>query len=58
VDGRVGVGVKHRLGDAFTVPQVDEDHPAQVAAAMHPAHHQGAGAGVGGPQLAAGVRAA
>ena len=32
-------------------------HSAQVAAAMHPAHQQGALAGIGGAQFSAGVRA-
>ncbi len=31
------VGVAHHLHDAFAVTQVDENHPAMIAAAMHPA---------------------
>ena len=58
VDGWVAIGVEDELRDAFAVAQVDEDHAAQIAAAVHPAHQDGALAGVGGAQFAAGVRAA
>jgi hypothetical protein len=36
---------------------MNEDDAAEIAAAMHPAHEQRARAGVGGAELAAGVRA-
>ena len=58
VHGGVDVLVEDDLGDAVAVAQVDEDHAAQIAAAMHPAHQKDGLAGVGGAQLAAGVRAA
>jgi hypothetical protein len=51
VDGCIGVGVKDGLGDAVAVPQVDENDSAQIAAAMYPAHQQGAPAGVGRAKL-------
>ena len=57
VHGGIHVGVKHRLGDAFAVAQVDEDHPAEVAPAVHPTHEYDALAGVGCAQLGAGVSA-
>ena len=41
------VGVEDELRDALAVAQVDEQHAAQIAAAMHPAHQDGAFAGVG-----------
>ena len=58
VHRRVAVGAKDQLRDAFAVAQVDEEHAAQIAAAMHPAHQDGAFAGVGGAKFAAGMRAA
>ena len=38
---RAGVGVKHDLRDAIAIAQMNKDHAAQIAAAMHPAHQQG-----------------
>ena len=34
----MGLRVEDDLNDAFAVAQIDEDDPAVVAAAMHPAH--------------------
>ena len=34
---RLVVRIEHHLQQAFAIAQVDEDHPAMVAAAMHPA---------------------
>ena len=34
----LGLRVEDDLNDAFAVAQIDEDDPAVVAAAMHPAH--------------------
>ncbi len=34
----MGLRVEDDLNDAFAIAQVDEDDPAVVAAAMHPAH--------------------
>ena len=53
-----GVGVENQLRDAIAIAQVDEDHATQIAAAMHPAHQQGALSGVGGAQFPAGMCAA
>jgi hypothetical protein len=58
VNVRLGVFVKDKLGNAFAIAQVDENHSAQIAAAMDPAHEQGSLAGIGGAQLAAVVGAA
>ena len=55
---RIGVLPEDELRDAFAVAQVHEEHAAQVAAAMHPAHQDGGLAFVGGAQLAAGMGAA
>ena len=52
------IGVEDDLRHAVAIAQVDEDDAAEIAAAMDPAHQQGALAGVGGAQLSAGVRAA
>ena len=52
------VGVKDDLRDAIAVAQMNEEHAAQIAAAMHPSHQQGGLAHIGSAQLAAGVRAA
>ena len=49
--------VEDHLGHAVAVAQVDEDHSAQVAPPVHPAHDDDALARVGGPQFAAGMRA-
>ena len=35
---RVMLGVKNHLGDPFAIPQVHENQPSMVAAALHPAH--------------------
>ena len=35
---RIAVDVEDELRDAFAIAQMDEDHAAQIAAAMHPAH--------------------
>ena len=50
--------MEHKLCDALTVAQVDEDHSAQITAAMHPAHQNRTLPRVGGAQLTAGVRTA
>ena len=50
-------GVHDDLGDPVPVTQVQEDELAVVAAAVDPAGQARAGAGVGGAELAAGVRA-
>ena len=42
VHGRVDVLVEDDLGDAVAVAQMNEDHAAQVAAAVHPAHQHDA----------------
>ncbi len=42
VHRRVDVVVEDHLRDAVAVAQMDEDHAAQVAAAMHPAHQDDA----------------
>jgi hypothetical protein len=49
---------ENQLRHAVAIAQVNEESPAQVAAAMDPAHQQGALAGIGGAQFAAGMRAA
>ena len=58
VHGRVDILVKHHLGDAVAVAQIDEDHAAMIAAAVDPAHQDDGLALVGGAQHAAGVGAA
>jgi hypothetical protein len=50
--------MKDQLGDAIAIPQMNEEHAAEIAPAMHPTHQQGGLASVGGAQLAAGVGAA
>ena len=56
--GRV-LGMEHELDDSRAVAQVDEDQPAVVAPAVHPAGHAGIGVGpVGGQLLAPGVAVA
>ena len=47
--GRIGVG--HHLGDAIVIAQVDKQHAAVVADAMHPSGQPGRLTGVGGSQL-------
>ena len=47
--------VKHDLGDAGAVAEVEEDEVAVVAAAVDPAHEHNLLAGVGGAQVAAEV---
>jgi len=47
VQGGIGVGAEDDLGDAFAVAQVNEDHAAEIAAAVHPAHEHDAAAVVG-----------
>ena len=58
VHRRVAVGAEDELRDAVAVAQMDEQHAAQVAAAMHPAHQYGAFAGIGGTEFPAGMCAA
>jgi hypothetical protein len=58
VDIGFGVFVEDELCDAFAIAQVNENHSAQIAAAMDPAHEQGFLAGIGSAQLPAAVRAA
>ena len=53
--GAVGIG--HHLRDAVVVAQVDEQHAAVVAHAMHPARQARGFADIGFAQGAAGVRA-
>ncbi len=50
------VGLDYHLGRAVAVPEVDEDQPAQVAAAVDPALQHDALAGVLTPQRAAVMR--
>jgi hypothetical protein len=50
--------VKDELGNAIAIAQMNKEHSAQIAAAMHPAHQQGGLSYVRSAQLAAGVRAA
>ena len=45
------------LGEAIVVAQVDEQQPAMVADAVHPARNADGGADVGFPQLGAGMAA-
>ena len=37
LNSAAGLRVEHHLQQALAVAQVDEDHPAVIAAAMHPA---------------------
>ena len=50
------VAVENDLGDAVMVAQIDEQHAAMIALAMHPAGQADLAAHVGGAQLGAGVR--
>ena len=50
--------MKNDLRDAFAVAQMDEDDPAQIAAAVDPSHQQRAGTRIFSAQLAASVGAA
>ncbi len=50
--------VKHQLRHAVAIPQMNEDHSAQIAASMHPAHQDGPLARIGGSQLPARMSAA
>jgi hypothetical protein len=50
--------MEHQLRHAVAIPQVNEDHSAQIAPAMHPAHQNGAFTGIGGAQFPAGLSAA
>ena len=43
VDFGVYVGMKDDLCDAFAVTQMNENDPAQIAAAVDPSHQQRAG---------------
>ena len=54
---RGAVGIGHDLGDPVVVAQVDEQEPAVVAHAVHPAREARGLADVGSAQRAAGVRA-
>ncbi len=56
LEGRA-VGIGHHLGEAIMVAQVDEQHAAMVADAMHPAGDPDRGANVGLAERAAGVGA-
>ena len=51
VHRRLDVLVEDDLGQAVAVAQIDEDHAAMIAAAMHPAHQQHGLALVGGAQV-------
>ena len=53
--GWVSVRAEDELRDAVAIPQMDEQHPAQIAPAMHPAHQDGAFAGVGCAKVPAGM---
>ena len=53
VDVGVGVHAEDHLRHALAVTQVNEDHAAQIAAAVDPAHQQDALAGVGQAQRSA-----
>src|SRR5690606_30530263 len=37
LEGLLAIRIAHHLGQPFAVPQVDEDHPAVVAATVNPA---------------------
>ena len=50
---RVHALIENDLGHTLAVAQVNEDHLAEVAAAVHPAHQKHALAGIGGAQFAA-----
>ncbi len=58
VQRRVYVFVEDQLGHAFAVAKVNEDDPAQIAAAMYPSHQQRFLACIGGAQFAPVVGAA
>jgi hypothetical protein len=47
--------MENQLRDAIAVAQMDEDHSTQIAAAMDPAHQQGALSSVRGAQFPAGI---
>jgi hypothetical protein len=53
-----GIGMEHRLGDAFAVAQVNKNDAAEIAPPVHPPHEQRALTRVGSAQLPAGVRSA
>ena len=48
---------EHHLGDTGGIAKVDEDHPAVVTAAGHPARQGDLLAGIGGPQRTGGMTA-
>ncbi len=50
-------GMEDDLSQAAVIAQVDEDHAAVIARALHPSHEHGGGAGVGAAKRAAEVRA-
>jgi hypothetical protein len=50
--------VEDDLGDTLTVAQMDEDHLAEISAAMDPTHHDGALSSIFAAQLATVMRAA
>ena len=47
VDLGVDLGIKHHLGKAPAIPQVDKNTPAMVAAPQHPAHEDDLFADIG-----------
>jgi hypothetical protein len=49
--------VKYQLRNALAIPQMNEDDPAQIPAAMHPAHEQSFFPSIGSAQLPAAMRA-
>ena len=55
VQRRIGLRAKYQLGHSVAVAQMNKDHAAQVAPAVHPAHQQCAFAGIRGTQLTARV---
>jgi len=50
--------VKNRLGEAFAVAQVDENHGAMIAPPVDPSHQDNSLARVRGAQFAAGMSTA
>jgi hypothetical protein len=51
----VDLGVEDHLGDAPAVAQIDENNPAMIAAAEHPAHEDGFLVKEGSAEIVAGV---
>ena len=52
----VGLRIEHHLGDAFAVPQIDEDEPPVISSPIHPSHEPHPGPHVPGSKAVAIVR--